>query len=105
MKSTASSFTVHRLIGSKDAVNLMHRCAYGIAYTDVRLLNNLWADEVSRTSRSDLPVVFEKGKPLHISIDNPDGRQETLTGAGTTLFTNRTVYPSKKNKRPYIASK
>ena len=33
-----------------------------------------------------------KGISLHSSIDNNDGRQETMTGAGTTHDTNKTLF-------------
>ena len=45
----------------------------------------------------NLPPGFCKGLPVHISIDNSDGKQQTLTGASTTHYTNGTVFQHKRD--------
>ena len=45
------------------------------------------------TTHHKLPADFKKkGRPVHVSIDNSDGKQQTLTGAHTTHYTNGTVF-------------
>ena len=59
-----------------------------MSYADIQLLNTDWANRVTRNSSLKLPSEFQKGKAVHISIDNTDERQHTLTGAHTTHCTN-----------------
>ena len=82
-KATALSLTVHRLTGSKETTNYIHRCGHGISYADVQLVKKDCADNVSSSS-SILPDGFVYKKALYISIDNSDGKQQTLIGAHTT---------------------
>lgn len=91
-KSTALSLTVHRLTGSKEATTMLHKCGHGVSYSDVRLLNNTWAQQVTSQNSRKVPGGFVKGKPVHVTIDNSDGRQQTLTGAHTTHYTNGTIF-------------
>ena len=51
-------------------------------------LSNSWAQSVRKT----LPATIAPGKPFHVTLDNSDGRQQTLTGAETTHHTNGTVF-------------
>ena len=39
-----------------------------------------------------MPQSIEKKKAVHISIDNSDGKQQTLTGANTTHYTNGIIF-------------
>ena len=41
---------------------------------------------------------ISKGQPTHITIDNSDERQQTLTGLDTTHHTNATVYNPKNEE-------
>ena len=45
-----------------------------------------------------------KGVSTHSTVDNNDGRQETLTGVGTTHDTNQTLFqvPSEKEREEII---
>ena len=54
------------------------------SYTDIRLVNNAWAHHVTCSSKHKLPKGLQRVIPLHISLDNSDGKQQTLTGAHTT---------------------
>ena len=70
----ALCMTIHRLTGSKEATNLIYRCGVGISYTDVRLLNNKWAKCVTMEHKKMLPPGFIKGRSVHITFDNSDGK-------------------------------
>ena len=87
-KSTALSLVVHWLTGSKEVASLLHKCGHGISYKDVLSLSNSWAQSVRKT----LPATIAPGKPFHVTLDNSDGRQQTLTGAETTHHMNGTVF-------------
>ena len=52
--------------------------------------NAAWSRMVSE-DRLHFPY-FRKGVTRHSTIDNNDGRQETLTGSGTTHDTNKTIF-------------
>ena len=41
------------------------------------------------------PYTIPKKQPTHVTIDNSDGRQQTLTGLATTHHTNSTIYVPK----------
>ena len=65
-----------------------------------------WSRMVS--SRQLLLSKMRKGICTHSTVDNNDGKQETLTGAGTTHDTNKTLFqlPTKEEKEsiPEIGS-
>lgn len=90
-KSIRLTMVVHRIIGSKEAVNLLHRSGSGISYTDVMRETKILAQDTRHDSKIS-PATIPKGKPTHVTIDNSDGRQQTLTGLATTHHTNSTVY-------------
>ena len=89
---TALSLTIHRITGSKEATTLLNRCGIGIPYTDVRDLNNEWAKSVTMEHKKMLPPGFIQGRSVHITFDNSDGKQQTLTGAHTTHHTTGTIF-------------
>ena len=80
------------MTGPKEVSNILYRCGHGISYTDIRLVNNAWAHLVTRSSKHKLRKGFQRVIPLHISIDNSDGKQQTPTGAHTTHHTNAAVF-------------
>ena len=51
------------------------------------------------TGRKSQISNLRKGVVTHSTIDNNDGRQETVTGSGTTDDTNKTLFqiPAKDN--------
>ena len=53
--------------------------------------NIAWSRMVSSTQFPNIPNL-RKGIVTHSTIDNNDGRQETMTGKGNTHDTNRTVF-------------
>ena len=90
--TTALSLTLHRITGSKEAIQLCHHAVLGISYADVRAFTNHWAKEVSNKHTSLLPSGFAKGKNVHVTFDNSDGKQQTLLGDRTTHHTNGTIF-------------
>lgn len=95
VKSTALSLTVNRLTGSKEVTKLLNKCGHGVSYADVRLLNNTWAQQVTEQTTRKIPPGFVKGRAVHVTIDNSDGKQQTLTGAHTTHHTNGTLFQNR----------
>ncbi len=92
----ALGLTVHRLTGSKETSKLLHHAGIGISYSDVRMLNNLWAKSVTMDHKHMLPPGFINGKTIHVTFDNSDGKQQTLTGTDTTHHTTGTVFQISK---------
>ena len=68
----------------------MHKTNHVISYNDIRMQNVAWARMVS-AKPFHFPN-FRKGVVTHSTIDNNDGRQETMTGVGTTHNTNMTLF-------------
>ena len=91
-KAAALSLTIHRLTGSKETVRYLHNCGHGISYNDIQLLSSDWAKKESKSAKHGVPKSIQKQKAVHISIDNSDGRQQTLTGANTTHYTNGIIF-------------
>lgn len=54
-----------------------------MSYSDVRFLNNTWAQEVTEHSTRKIPPGFVKGRDVHVTIDNSDGKLNNLTGSHT----------------------
>ena len=77
-------------LGNKEAIDGLHKTNHVIFYNDIRMQNAAWSRMVSE-DRLHLPY-FRKGVTTQSTIDNNDGRQETLTGSGTTQDTNKTVF-------------
>ena len=105
-KQAVMGLVIHRMTGSREVANMLHKCNHTISYRDIRVQNLAWARMVS--SRQLLLSNMRKGVTTHSTIDNNDGRQETLTGAGTTHDTNKTLFqlPTAKEKEeiPNIGS-
>ena len=90
--TTALSLTLHRVTGSKEATILLHKCGMGISYHDVRLLTNSWTNSISTNFKNMLKRKFKDQKSVHITFDNSDGKQQTLTGSHTTHHTTGTIF-------------
>eukprot|EP00112_Aurelia_sp_Birch-Aquarium-sp1_P023401 Seg6964.2 transcript_id=Seg6964.2/GoldUCD/mRNA.D3Y31 product="hypothetical protein" protein_id=Seg6964.2/GoldUCD/D3Y31 len=97
---------IHRMTGSREVANMLHKCNHAISYRDIRMQNLAWSRMVS--SRQLLLSNMRKGVTTHSTLDNNDGRQETLTGTGTTHDTNKTLFqlPTSEEKEaiPTIGS-
>ena len=60
--------------------------------TDVRLLTNTWAKGITQNYKMILKKQFSNRASVHISFDNSDGKQQTLTGYHTTHHTTGTIF-------------
>ena len=84
--------TVNRITGSKEVANLLHKCGHGISYSDIRHLNKRWANEVTINTNQILTSTLSIGKSIHVTTDNSDGKQQTMTGSKTTHYTNDVAF-------------
>jgi hypothetical protein len=89
-KQAVAGMTVHLLTSSKEVLSILHKLNNTISYSDVRLQNIAWARSVSADRRKS--KMMAKGLTTHATIDNNDGRRETMTGKGTTHDSNRTLF-------------
>ena len=85
-------------VASKETIDTLHKCNHVISYRDIRMQNAAWARMVSQ--RPTPASSLRRGVVTHSSIDNNDGRQDTITGTGTTHDTNATLFqlPSKEEE-------
>ena len=72
----------------------MHRTGVGLSYTDVMRQNKRFCEDTRKDSKI-APSTIPKKQPTHVTIDNSDGRQQTLTGLATTRHTYSTIYVPK----------
>ena len=89
-KRAVAGLTVHRLTSSQEVLSVLHKLNNTISYSDVRLQNIAWARIISSDTRKS--KMMAKGIATHATINNNDGRQETMTGKGTTHDSNRTLF-------------
>ena len=89
-KQNMLGLTLHRLTGSKEVIDILHKCNHTVSYNDVRMQNLSWS-RMLMTKQSILSNL-RKGVVTHTTIDNNDGRQDTLTGSQTTHDTNKTLF-------------
>ena len=87
-----------RMTGSKKAVQLLAKSNHVAPYKTLQKHNANWANLNGR--RISLFPNMRKGVSTHSTVDNNDGKQETLTGSGTTHDTNQTLFqvPSLKQR-------
>ena len=69
------------MAGSKNTVQLLHKCNHIISYNKILAQNKLWSEYGN--SAINLLCNMRKGVTTH-STDNNDGKQYTLIGTGTT---------------------
>ena len=93
-QSTALSIVIHRMTGCKETMNLLSRAGFGSSYTNVCSETKKLADD-ARNYSSFAPATISKGQLKHVTNDNSDRRQQTLTGLATTHYTNSTIYVPK----------
>ena len=89
-KQTVAGLTVHRLTSSKEVLSILHKLNNTISYNNVRLQNIAWARMISADTRKS--KMMAKGIATHATIDNNDGRQETMSGKGTTHDSSCTLF-------------
>ena len=80
----------HRLTGNKEVALALHKLSHSISYTDVRMQNKKLAQNAS--SQMKAPKSLMKRIATHVTLENNDGKEETLTGRGTTYDTNFTIF-------------
>ena len=80
--------------GCKETTNLLSCASFGNSYTNLCPETKKLLDD-ARNDSSFATAKIPKRQPMHVTIDNSDGRQETLTGIVTTHHTNSTIYLSK----------
>ena len=61
-----------------------------VSYNDILLQNEQWAQIAS--TKMSLTKNFLCNVPTHVTLDNNDGVQETITGRETTHDTNITIF-------------
>ena len=86
-KQAMLGLTLHILTSSKEAVTNLHKFGLSISYNKVIDYNEKWSKLVVPAEQRLI-----RGIPVHSSIDNDDGRQETLSGFGITHDTNMTLF-------------
>ena len=64
----------------------------GIPYTDLRFITNTLPKNVSLEYNKIFTTEFSGGKSIHVTFDNSDEKQRTLTGYHTTHHTAGTVF-------------
>ena len=87
------------MTGGKESVKLLHRLPAAIFCTDI--LKQVKRFSFDTQNSSNL-VAKNIGQPTHVTIDNSDGRKQTLTGIAITHYTNVTIYVSKIQSSPLI---
>ena len=92
IKQVLTGLTVHRVTASKQTIQMLKKMNHSISYRDIIMQNKKLANN-AKLFGSIPPTLFE-GIPTHVTLDNNDGCQETMTGKGTTHDTNRTIFKS-----------
>ena len=90
-KQIVSTMTMHRITGSKEITTMLHKMNHAISYRDFLDQNKALAKKV-QLNQELVPLSLVRNLPTHVTIDNNDGSQETVTGKGTTHDTNRTIF-------------
>ena len=100
-KQLITGFKIHCLTGRKDVIQMLHKLNVCSSYNDIRLQNKSWARMVA--SRNRISKHMLKKLPVHATIDNTDGMQDTLTWKGRTHDTNMTLFqPLCKGLRLFV---
>ena len=89
-KQAALGLIIHRDTSSKTGINFLHKLNHTLSYNAVRLQNEAWARMI--TNKTYCAASFRKGVTTHSTMDNNDGKQETVDGSGTTHDTNITMF-------------
>ena len=81
-----TGLVIHRMTGCKLVIRYLNRLNHTGPYKQILSQNQAWERMV--VSESSPAMTIRSDVPLHSGIDNNDGRQDTLTGYGTTHHTN-----------------
>ena len=74
-------------LGNKETINALNKIIHVISYNNIYMQNGVWSRIVSE-DRLHFPYLPKACS----TIDNNDGRQETLTGSDTTSDTSKTFF-------------
>ena len=74
----------------KHLIKMLHKLNHAISYSKIRKQNKVWLATV--TNRKSMFSNMRRGVVRHSTMDNNDGRQESVTGSGTTHDTNQTIF-------------
>ena len=61
------------------------------------MITNYWASFITLNHRGMLPPRFSSNEPIHITFENSDGRQQTITGGQITHHTTGNIFQVKSN--------
>ena len=86
-KQVLTGMTIHRLTGRKEVSVLLHKMNNAISYNEIRIQNKAWVHMLA--SVPEISKYMMKHTSTHVTIDNNDGQEETVTGEGTSHDTNR----------------
>ena len=86
-KQAVLGLILHHMTGSKDMINMLHKCNHTIFYHEIREQNMAWANMVS--TRHSLLSNMRKGAVTHSTMDNNDRRQYTNL---SVLFPKTPIY-------------
>ena len=81
-KHLLTGLTSHKLTGRKEVVQMLNKLNSCSSCNEIGLQNRSWACMVPYSKHMTNHMC--KGIPVHATIDNNDGVQETLTGKGMT---------------------
>ena len=90
---------IHRMTGCKETTNVLSRAGFGSSYANVCQETKKLADDGGYDSSFALATI-PKGQPTHVTIDNSDGRQQTLTRLEAIHDTKSTIYVPKLVTHP-----
>ena len=79
---------IHRITGSKEVIQYLSYANHTCQYKQIILQNKAWERMVMNMDEPNSTAIIRRDIPLHSGIDNNDGRQDTVTGHGTTHHTN-----------------
>ena len=93
---------IHRMSGSKNAIKLLSKCNHVISYNKIQIRNKVWS--YLGSSRIFLFPNMRKDVSTHSTVDNTNGKQETLTGEGATHDTTQTLFqlPTEKEREETV---
>ena len=89
-KHLLTRLTIHRLAGRKEIMQMLNKLNSCSSYNEIGLQGKSWCCMVASSKRMSNKMC--KGIPVHATIDNNDGVQETLTGKGSTHDTNMILF-------------
>lgn len=91
-KSLALGLALRHMTGSKKVTNLVSGLGHSPSYDSILRLETALATKHLEEHNNDIPSNFEKRNATTLVYDNIDFAEETLSGAGTTHFTNGIMF-------------